>query len=232
MPFDLHYPTVRHFSPTVFVLVLAAVGLGQTGSSPALLRLQRSRAYLDIDTNAQHGTGIWGITYGNPGDVWNYPNSLSCLIVYEDGKYILEKREELTVGKPKVKRAEGSLGADDLQRLKGILADEDLKKIKSPKMPDLPADAQALRELDSLDAQIDRDGTVQRFMTVKERVKTGALVSATSGPSTGMDAYLDNGEAHKKTLAPLLKWVDGVEKKSKSELKEAKPQYCSPMNIG
>lgn len=232
MSFDLLQRALRHFLPMMGVLILAAVCSGQTGSSPALLRLQRSRAYLDIDTNAQHGMGIWGITYGNPGDVWNYPNSLSCLVVYEDGKYILEKREEATVGKPKVKRAEGSLGADDLQRLKGILADESLKKVKSPEMPDLPADAQALREMDSLDAQIDRDGTIQRFTTVKERVKTGLLTSATTGPSTGMDAYLDNGEAYKKTLAPLLKWVDGVEKKSKSDLKEAKPQYCAPMNIG
>ena len=46
------------------------------------------------------------------------PNSLSCLVVYGDGKFILEKREELTVGKPKVKLAEGTLGADDLQHLK------------------------------------------------------------------------------------------------------------------
>jgi len=124
--------------------------------------------------------------------------------VYGDGKYFLEKREEATVGRPKVKRAEGTLGADDLERLKTILEDEALKKIKTPNMPDLPADSQALREVDSLDAQIDHAGTAQRFTTVKERVKTGALISATSGPSNGIDTYLDNGTPYKKALDPLM----------------------------
>jgi len=175
---------------------------------------------------------MWGLTYGNPGDVWQYPNSLSCLVVYGDGKYVLERREETTVGKPKVKLAQGNLGADDLQRLKAILDDEALKKVRTPKMPDLPADAQAVRDIESLDAQIDHSGITQRFTTVRERVKTGALISATSGPSTGIDAYLDNGEPYKKALSPLMKWFEGLEKKSKSDMKESKPQYCVPMNIG
>jgi hypothetical protein len=131
-----------------------------------------------------------------------------------------------------VKLAEGNLATDDLQRLKSILDDDGLKKIKTPAMPDLPDDAQAVRDIDSLDAQIDHGGTTQHFTTVKERVKTGALISATSGPSTGMDAYLDNGAPYKKTLSPLLKWFETIEKKSKSNLKESKPKVCAPMNIG
>ncbi len=47
-----------------------------------------------------------------------------------------------------------------------------------------------------------------------------------------MDTYLDNGAPYKKTLSPLMKWFEGLEKKSKSDLKESKPQYCAPMNIG
>src|ERR1700726_2864343 len=105
------------------ILVASEIGACQDASTP-LLRLQHSRAYLNIDANVQHGMGIYGITYGNPGDVWKYPNSLVCLVVYGDGKYFLEKRDEATVGKPKVKQAEGNLGADDLQRLKAILDDE------------------------------------------------------------------------------------------------------------
>ena len=217
--------------PVLSILLVSELALCQNASTP-LLRLQQSRAYLNIDANVQHGQGMWGITFGNPGDVWQYPNSLSCLVVYGDGKYVLEKREEITLGKPKVRLAEGSLGADDLQRLKAILDDEALKKVKTPGMPDLPADAQAVRDIESLDAQIDHAGTTQRFTTVKERVKTGALVSATSGPSTGMDTYLDNGAPYKKTLTPLLKWFEGLEKKSKSDLKESKPQVCAPMSIG
>ncbi len=213
------------------ILVLSEICACQDAST-LLLRLQRSRATLNIDANAEHGQGMWGLTYGNPGDVWQYPNSLSCLVVYGDGKYVLERREETTVGKPKVKLAQGNLGADDLQRLKAILDDEALKKVRTPKMPDLPADAQAVRDIESLDAQIDHSGITQRFTTVRERVKTGALISATSGPSTGIDAYLDNGEPYKKALSPLMKWFEGLEKKSKSDMKESKPQYCVPMNIG
>jgi hypothetical protein len=212
------------------LLVLVPLAVGQ-GSPTTLLRLQRSRAYLDISSNAVHAQGMQGVTYGNPGDVWNYPNSLSCLVVYGDGKYVLEKREEQTLGKPKVKSAGGNLTADELQSLKGILDDEALKKVTTPKMPDLPADAQTVREVESLDAQIDRGGNAQHFTTVRERVKTGAT-SIGSGPSTGMDSYLDNGAPYKKTLNPLLKWFEGVEKKSKSDLKDSKPQYCAPMNIG
>jgi hypothetical protein len=213
------------------VLVASEIGAGQDASTP-LLRLQQSRANLNIDANAEHGQGLWGLTYGNPGDVWQYPNSLSCLVVYGDGKYVLERREESTVGKPKVRLAQGNLGADDLQRLKTILDDEALKKVRTPKMPELPRDAQSVRDIESLDAQIDHAGITQRFTTVRERVKTGALISATSGPSTGMDAYLDNGEPYKKVLSPLMKWFEGLEKKSKPDLKESKPKYCAPMNIG
>jgi len=211
-------------------MLLAQFAPGQ-GSSGSLLRLQRSRAYLDIDAHVQHAQGMNGITYGNPGDVWNYPNSLSCLVVYGDGKYVLEKRDEQTLGRPKIKSAEGTLTADELQSLKGILDDEALKKVTTPKMPELPADAQALREVESLDAQIDRGGSAQHFTTVRERVKTGAA-SISSGPSSGMDTYLDNGAPYRKTLSSLLKWFESVEKKSKSGLKDSKPQYCVPMNIG
>ncbi len=98
------------------------------------------------------------------------------------------------------------MAADDLQRLKAILDNEDLKKVTTPKAPVLPADTQVIREIETLDAQINRAGSIQQFTTVKERVKTGALISATSGPSNGMDTYLDNGAPYKKTLSPLMKW--------------------------
>lgn len=221
-------------SRLLFVLGLSVFShmvLGQANT--ALLKLQNSRAYLNIEEHRQgKGNNVTEISFGDPRDVWQYPNSVACLVVYNDGKFALEKREEQTVGKPRVKSAEGMLAPDDLQQLKGILENDDLKKITSPKMPDLPADTQALREIESLDVQIDHSGTLQRFTTVKERVKTGAMVSATSGPSSGLDTFLDNGTAYKKTLSPLIKWFETLEKKNKSNLKEAKPQYCAPINIG
>lgn len=211
------------FLVLILFFAVAQLAVGQGGST-SLLRLQRSKAFLNIDSNAQHAQGMYGITYGNPGDVFNYPNSLSCLVVYGDGKYVLEKREEQTLGKPKVRQAEGTLGADDLQRLKGILDDTALKAIVSQKMPDLPDDAVTVREIESVDAQIDHSGTMQHFTTVRERVKTTAM--------TGMDTYVDNGTRFQKALSPLLKWFEGLEKQSKSSLKDAKPQHCVPMNIG
>jgi hypothetical protein len=72
--------------------------------------------------------------------------------------------------------------------------------------------------------QIDHTGTMQHFTTIKERIKTNA--------TSGMDSYIDNGQPYQKTLNPLMKWFDGLEKKSKSDLKDSKPQYCVPMNIG
>jgi len=210
------------------ILLLAGIAIGQESSTP-LLRLQRSRAYLNLETNVVHAQGINGVTYGKSGDVFSYPNSLSCLVVYGDGKYVLEKREEATLGKPKIKAAAGTLGADDLQHLKAILDDEALKKVSTPKAPNVPDNA-TIREIESVDAQIDHAGTPQRFTTIKERLKMGA--SETGGATNGMDTYLDNAAPFQKTINPLLKWFDGLEKKSKSEFKESKPQYCAPMNLG
>jgi len=201
----------------------------QDSSSP-LLRLQRSKAYLNLETNVVHGQGMMGITYGKSGDVFSYPNSLSCLVVHGDGRFVIEKRDEATLGKPKIKLVEGTLAPDDLQHLKGILDDEAIQKIVTPKPPTLPENAEAVREIESIDAQIDRAGKLQRFTTIKERVKLGA--TPTSGVTNGMDTYFDNGQPFQKALNPLLKWFEGLEKKSKSDFKNATPQYCAPMNIG
>jgi hypothetical protein len=224
----LHFWPLRS-SPLIGILLLAVPALCQDASTP-LLKLQRSKAYLELETNVVHAQGLNGITYGKGGDVSNYPNSLACLLVYGDGKFVLEKREESTVGKPKVKIADGALTADDLQHLKGILDDEGLKKIVSPKPPELPANAAAIREIESVDAQIDRGGTLQRFTTIKERVKMRA--TETGGVTTGMDTYLDNGAHFQKTLNPLLKWFEGLDKKNKSQFRDSSPKYCAPMNIG
>jgi hypothetical protein len=209
------------------IVLLGTVAAGQ--DSTALLTLQRSRSYLNLETNVVHAQGMTGITYGKSGDVFSYPNTLSCLVVYGNGKFVVEKRDEQTLGKPKIKLAEGDLSADDFAHLKQILDDENLKKISTPKPLNTPDNA-TIREIESVDAQINRGGTPQHFTTTKERLKMRA--SETSGASNGMDTYLDNGAPIQKTLNPLLKWFEGLEKKSKSDFKDAKPQYCVPMNIG
>src|SRR5271168_4373802 len=102
------------------ILLLTHIASGQDSSTP-LLRLQRSRATLNLETNVVHAAGYGGLTDSKSASVFSYPNSLSCLVVYNDGKYVLEKRDESTVGKPKIKLAEGTLSPDDLQHLKAIL---------------------------------------------------------------------------------------------------------------
>lgn len=197
-----------------------------------LLRLQHSTAELAIDENRQTpGRNIWDVARQNePQDVWNYPNSATCLVVFNDGKYMFEKRDERKLGRPKSTLAEGVLSGDDLHQLRALLNEEELKKITSPKSPTLPADTEAIREIDRWDARIERAEGEQHFTLVKERVKTGALVSATSGASSGADTYLDNGTPYRKTLSPLVRWFDELGKRTKSSLKESKSQYCGAMN--
>jgi hypothetical protein len=209
------------------LLVLASRASGQ-GTTP-LLQIQRLRAELENSLNLMSsGRNVYdAATKGEQQqlDVKQYPNSASCLLVNQDGKYFFEKREEHTLGKPKAKSAEGVLTADDLQHLKAILEDEQLKKITTPKTLDLPPDAQAIKEAERLDVQIGRAETLQQFTLMKERIKTGTTSSISSSASlTGIDTYLDNGEPYKKTLSPLMKWFEELGKKSK--LKESKPQYC------
>jgi hypothetical protein len=214
--------------PLLGVLFLTPTTSGQ-GPSVTLLKLQRSKADLNLETNVVHAQGINGITYGKSGDVSSYPNSLSCLVVYGDGKFVLEKRDEATVGRPKVKLAEGALSPDDLQHLKSILDEEGIKKIVTPKALNIPANA-TIRSVESVDALIDRAGTAQRFTTTRERLKMGA--TETGGATNGMDTYLDNGASFQKSLNPLLKWFEGLEKKNKSQFKDSTPQYCAPLSIG
>jgi hypothetical protein len=212
------------------LLVVAQIASGQRINT--LLRLQRSTAEGEIEEyRMATGRNANSVARRPQQDVWKYPNSAACLIVYEDGKYAFERRDERTLGKPKVKSAEGFLAPNDLQQLKAILEDEELKKVTTPKAPELPADTQVVREIETLEAQIDHAGTMQEFTTVRERVKTGAVVLPYQTASTGMDTYLDNGTPYKKALGPLLKWFEELQKKSKSAMKESKPQYCVAMNI-
>ena len=197
--------------------------------------MQRSRTTVETDaTGGTHAPG--GNIYSLGSDAGqmataSYPNSGSCLVVYNDGKYVLEKRDESTVGKPKIKTAEGKLGTDELQQLKTILDNEELKKVTGLKPPELPPDARTLREAEMTEVLIDHGGEMQHFVAIKERFKTQAISGVSSAAATGLDVYLDNASAYRKNLNPLVKWFEGLEKKSKSSLKDAKPQYCSAMTL-
>jgi hypothetical protein len=214
-------------------LLLVQVVVGQ--EQPALLRLQRSKAAVDIDASGgMRGPGGNILAIGSSAaemGTSSYPNSTSCLLVYNDGRYVFEKRDEHTVGKPKVKTAEGTLVADDLKQLKSIIDNEELKKVTALKPPDPPANVQALREAEIIEVQISHEGAIQHFVAIRERFKTQSTGSSdvAAAPSTGLDSYLDNAASYRKTLNPLVKWFEGVEKKSKSSLKDSKPQYCTAM---
>lgn len=211
------------------ILLLASFAQSQTGQP--LLQMQRLRAEVETDSGSlsigrnAYDDGFRGV---KGLDIRQYPNSAACLVVYPDGKYFFEKREEHSSGKPKAKSAGGVLSADDLQHLKAILDDEALKKITTPKAPDLPPQATVLKEAERLDIQIKRSDLPQTLSFIKERVQTGATITgASQGGLTGLDTFLNTGEPYKKTLDPLLKWFDQVGKKNK--LKESNPQYCQPI---
>jgi hypothetical protein len=214
---------------SLFLGFLVLVPLVNGQESKRLLQIQDLRAELESQSNAMsNGRNSYssGLNGSEQIDVRQYPNSATCLVVYDDGKYFLEKRDERTSGKPKAKSASGVLSADDLQHLKTILDDEDLKKITMPKALELPSDAQVLKEAERLEVQVDRGAISQQFTFMKERVKTGnpTWTGAASGSMSGLDSFLDNGAPYKKTVAPLLKWFDELGKKNK--LKESQPQYC------
>jgi hypothetical protein len=214
------------------LIAVIALAMGARAQGPkALLHIQRLKAELETDsTSLSIGRNAYdsGLKGDKLLDVQQYPNSATCVVVYDDGKYFFEKREEHTVGKQKAKSAEGTLSSDDFQHLKAILDEEELKKITSPKAPELPPDATVLKEAERLDVQVNRGPGLQQFSFMKERVSRGASITgASSGGLSGMDTYLDNGAPYKKTVAPLVKWLDELGKKNK--LKDSKPQYCQPI---
>lgn len=219
----------------LIALLVAQVAVCQ--EPPTLLRLQRSKMTAEMDaTGGMRAQGGNILSLGGSASQMGtatYPSSASCLVVYSDGRYFLEKRDEQTVGKPKVKVAEGTLGAEDLQQLKSIVASDEIKKISTLKAVEPPEGAQLLREAETMEVQITREDATQQFRAVRERYKTRSLGSSdvAAAPSTGLDTYLDNASAYRKTLNPLVKWFEGLEKKSKSSLKESKPQYCTGMTL-
>src|SRR5581483_8311458 len=217
----------RRLSPfLVFLALLIFPAIANAQGQP-LLQISRSRASLDDQSNMMSsGRNVYDATLrGQQLDVRQYPNSSACVLVYPNGKYIVEKRDEHSVGHPKMKSAEGTLTPDDLQRLKAMLDDQELIKVRTPPAPELPPDTQAIREAERLDVQISRAADLQQFTLTKERVNTGTTNAVSSSASlTGMDTYLDNGAQYKKTLAPLVKWFDELAKKNK--FTDAKSQLC------
>jgi len=224
----------REICHTLLSLLIAVIALptGVRAQGPkTLLQIQRLKAELETDSIALSiGRNAYDSALKGDKllDLQQYPNSATCVVVYDDGKYFFEKREEHTTGKQKAKSAEGTLSAEDLQHLKAILDEQELKTITSPKVPELPPDATVLKEAERLDVRVNRGPGSQQFTFMKERVSRGASITgASSGGLSGMDTYLDNGAPYKKTVAPLVKWLDELGKKSK--LKESKPQYCQPI---
>src|SRR5262252_1301283 len=100
------------------LLLQVQVSAGQ--EKAILLRLQRSTMAAEIDaTGGIRGNGgninSLGVTGGETATA-TYPSSTSCVAVYDDGRYVFEKREEKKVGNPKVKSTDGTLSGDDLQQ--------------------------------------------------------------------------------------------------------------------
>lgn len=212
-----------------FLGFLLLVPLAHSQGSRPLLRMENVRTELESESNAiSNGRNSYqaGLNGSDQTDVQHYPNSATCVVVYEDGRYMVEKRDEHDLSKPKAKSAQGVLSADEMQHLKAILDDQELQKITMPKAIDMPADAQMLVEAVRLDVLVSRGTDSQQFTFMKERLKTAppTATGASSGSMSGLDTFLDNGAPYKKTVAPLVKWFDEMAKKNK--LQSAKPQNC------
>lgn len=221
-------PSRSYLPWSLLCMLLVLAPLAYTQESKPLLQMQRMRAELESTSNAMSSANnaySAGLNGSDAMDVRQYPNSASCLVVYEDGKYFFEKKEEHN-GKVKAKSAGGMLTADELQHLKAILDEEGLKKVPMPKAPEVPSDTQVLKEAERLDVEVSRGAGSQQFTFMKERLKTGAptITGASSGSMSGLDTFLDNEGPYKKTIEPLVKWFDEMGKKNK--LKESAPQYC------
>ncbi len=207
-------------------LVLAAFASAQ--DSKPLVKIERMKAELDSQSTAMsNGRNSYeaGFNGSQQMNVQQYPNTNTCLVVYPDGKYFVEKKDERTPGKPKVKSASGVLSADELQQFKAVLDEDEIKKITMPKDLVLPDDATGLKEAERVDVQVHRETALQQFTFMKERISTGPGKAGNAASSlTGMDVFLDNGAPYKKTVAPLMKWFDELSKKNKFQ--DSKPQYC------
>ncbi len=221
----------KSYHKLVFSLLLGfsvMAPLANAQESKPLVKIERMKAELDSQSNAiSNGRNSWdaGFNGSQQMNTQKYPNTTTCVLVYGDGKYFIEKKDERNPAKPKAKLASGALSADDLQHLKAMLDDEEIKKITMPKDLVVPDDAATLTEAERLDVQVDRGSNLQQFTFMKERLKKGTGPSGTSsGTLSGMDVFLDNGEPYKKTVTPLMKWFDELGKKSKFE--DSKPHYC------
>jgi hypothetical protein len=217
--------TSRKLVVVFLALSLAAPAQLTTAvSSTPLLRYQHSVAFLESERAAPHAQGMQGMTYGNPGETNHYPNTISCTVIDADGHYVLEKTDERTLGRPKTKRAEGTLTPEELQALKAILDADSFKKMQTLPMPAMPDFAVAVRELESVTTEVNRDGAVQAVTVTRERMKTNR--------TSGMDEFLTNAGPNDKLMSPLTKWMKDAEKRMSQGLKDGAAQSCRPLAIG
>ena len=215
-------PLLACFAALLASALLAPAAIAQ--SSLPILRFQRSTAYLESERAAPHARGMEGMTYGNPGTTVHYPSMTSCTLVYPDGRYILEKTEERTVGKPKTKRAEGTLTPEEMEQLKTVLEAPEFKNLSTNPMPDIPDYATTMKEVEQIETEVYHGKDFQTFTITRQRMKT-------NNPS-GLDVWIENAGKSNKALGPFNNWMKNAEKKMKDGLKEAQPQYCRPVQIG
>ncbi|HSE50112.1 MAG TPA: hypothetical protein VLA96_12970 [Terriglobales bacterium] len=217
---------MRLRAPRLATLALVLLALAATAQQNPLpiLRFQRSNAYLESERAAPHAQGMEGMTYNNPGTTTHYPSMTSCMLVYPDGRYILEKIEERTVGKPKTKRSEGTFTPEELAQLKAVLEAPEFRSLATNPMPDIPDNATTMKEVEQTETEVYHGRDFQTFTITRQRMKTTS--------TSGLDIWIDNSGKSNKALGPFNKWMKDAEKKMKDGLKEAQPQYCHPVQVG
>lgn len=200
---------------TVGLLLCGGLAIGQSPPAKLLLSFQRVTTHMESSAT---GGGQVRSTDPNQGMVAHYPTTSMCLLVYGDGSYYLEKMEEKSLGKPKIRAFNGRLAPAELEQLQAIVTEQGFRSVSSPAPVEQPDDATYLKEGEVIEARIVRQDGTQEFNLSKKRYATTSM--------SGVDKLVSNWQALEKRLKPFLSWVKDAEKSGQSGAKEVESTSC------
>lgn len=129
----------------------------------------------------------------------------TCILVFPDGKYRLERTFSSNAGgAPEVRVYLDQLPDASLKQLQATLDDGAFQEINTP-----ASRGGIIQDMDMISASIPRDHQIQSF----------------TFPNA------DSRRQYEKTLKPLFSWMKDVEKRKVQVAKTEKPTNCSPPQV-
>ena len=132
----------------------------------------------------------------------------TCLLVMDDGSYVLEHATDVESEKPEWTATAGSLSADDLRRFKTLVEDDRVKALKRGKPGTLGAGSQPL-------------SWNQRFIAIKREDKVQQVNSNNA----------ENLLSFVRTVEPLFKFLADVKKKAGRMQPTEHATHCQPARV-